>query len=187
MSYFRHLWNQYATTALVALALIAGLYWGLNLGRELGRAETKSMPTPFPAVATSTPYPTATLYPTPTPTGEYIAPHGKLTLELETPPPDMTPPAAPQFRVRLDIRDTLTEQPVRASVWIVENGRDRLIADDISLIEFALPGKEGTATIKVQAQGYKLWALGFNYKAKYDRLLPVPVKLQRAEPAGDGA
>jgi hypothetical protein len=35
MSIFKHLWQQYATASSTMLALIGGLFWGINLGREM--------------------------------------------------------------------------------------------------------------------------------------------------------
>lgn len=36
MNTLKHIWQQYATAGLVALALIGGLVWGINIGREMG-------------------------------------------------------------------------------------------------------------------------------------------------------
>ncbi len=180
MNIIRRLWRRYVTTILVLLALIAGAIWGINIGRELGPTQ----PTPFP---TSTPYPTYT--PTPTPTGEYIEiqPGQQLELTLETPEPGTTPPAEPHVLVRVDIRDKITEKPVRGDVWItVDGGEDQLMALSTSLTEFALP-KGDEILVKVQAKGYLLWVVGVRGNIVYDRLIPLPVMLEPLPGQGRGS
>ncbi len=163
------------TVALVLVAIAAGVALGLALDRPVG---------PQPALPETPAVPTATA----TATRVRIESGGRLNLEIETPLPGMTPPAEPRLTTRLDIRDTETEQPVRGDVWLLVDGQEQLVAKNVSIVEFPLPGKQGLATIKVQVEGYQLWALTFNYQAKYDRLLPLPVRMERLKPeTGSGA
>ncbi|MCP4283903.1 MAG: hypothetical protein GY792_05565 [Gammaproteobacteria bacterium] len=147
--------------ALVLVAIAAGVALGLALNRSVG---------PQPALPETPAVPTATRV--------RIEAGGRLNLEIETPLPRMMPPAEPRLNMRLDIRDTETEQPVRGDVWLLIGDQEQLVAENVSIVEFPMPEAQGTATVIVRAPGYAHWALTFNYKAKYDRLLPLPVRME---------
>ena len=162
MTKLNQLWREYATAILLVMTLIAGFFWG--------RATAPAAP----------------------PAAEFIdLPGSNLESELVEPPPDHTPPADPRLSVRLDIRDALSDQPMRADVWLTtlvgEDSHDELIREQTSLVEFALPGADEAdqVFIKVLAPGYRLWSIGVRHQVQYDRLLPLDVKLEPLD-GGEG-
>jgi hypothetical protein len=163
MTHLCPFWQRYSTALLIVTALVAGLIWGINLGREMG-------PVPLP-----------------TPSGEYveeIPPGGKLELELEPPLPGQAPPDNPRLTVRVDIRDGLSGRPVRGDVWLAVvkdlESEDILIREGTSLVEFELPeaSEADYVMVKVQAEGYLLWSLGVRHQIEFDRVLPLEVRLE---------
>lgn len=193
MSTLRHLWQRYASAVLVLMALVAGLIWGLTLGRELGPAP----PSPpssgsgrGPAGGTSAPATAPPATAPPVATEQLIMPGSTLTFEMEPPPPGLTPPAVPHLSVRVDVRDGRTGRPVRADVWLTtitgDDSEDTLIKKQTSLVEVELPapGAVDEVFIKVVAEGYYLWVIGVRHQVVYDRLLPLDVRLERIEGRG---
>ena len=174
LTIIRHLWREYYTALLLLLAFGAGLVWGINIGRGVG-------PGPDQAAA-----------PTSTPTGEYVAlsPDHLVEAELDPPSPEMTPPAEAHLRVRVDVRDAVTGQPVRAEVWLTtivgEESEDTLIRAETSLVEVALPGpaEANEVYVKVLAKGYYLWVVGIRHSVVYERVLPLEVRLEAIEGEG---
>ncbi len=180
-------WRRFAPAILLLVALAAGLL--------LGRVTTKTQPglsapvATAPATATATaPAPRAT-----PPAGEFvqeIAPGGKLDIELETAEPGQVRPAEPRLRVRVDVRDAISGQPVRGDVWLTivtgQDSEDRLIRKSTSLVEFALPGpgEADEVHVKVIAPGYLLWVMGVRHRVEFDRVLPLPVMLDRLPESG---
>jgi hypothetical protein len=183
LNFMHRLWYRYNRAVLTYLALFSVFIWGLNLGRELGSAA----PTTGPTSARTSPIRAETTS-SPTPTGEHVtevAPGRRLNFELEPRLTEMTPPAEPRLRVRLDIRDLLTEKPIRAGVWLItikdKDSQAILIMENTSLVEFALPASSQAdeVSIMVQAPGYHLWAVGIRHQVDYNRLLPLPINLER--------
>ncbi len=112
--------------------------------------------------------------------------HPGETLRLEPLPQPGTPPTDPRITVQLDIRDTQTEQPVRAAAWLIIDYQQQLIANDVTHLDLELPGTQGIVTIRIIAPNYQLWELSFNYKTKYNRILPLPVRLKPPETESTG-
>jgi len=182
----RELWREYATAVLVLMALIAGLVWGVTIGRGLGTPSPQPSPPGRGSLASP---PVEGIEGEPS-TEHLTLPGSNLTPDLDAPPPDLTPPAEPRLTVRVDVRDAASGRPLRADVWLTtvvgEDSRDRLIERQTSLIEFDLPAADEAdmVYIKVQAEGYYLWSIGVRHKVEYDRLLPLEVRLERVEERG---
>ncbi|MDX1521647.1 MAG: hypothetical protein R3264_08475 [Anaerolineae bacterium] len=187
MSFLRSVWHRFYGPVLLILALGATFIWGVNLGRRLGPTSTAPQPAATARVAPS--------MPTPTPTGEYVAQISAdtpLDISLDPPPAESTPADDPRLRVRVDIRDAVTEQPVRAEVWLTtivgDESDEQRIRADTSLVEFPLPGPDEAdeVFIKVQAPGYRLWIIGLRHQVEFDRVLPLPVLLEPIDDSGNG-
>ena len=152
--------------ALVLVAIVAGLALGLALNRPVGTA---------PAAAPTGAIPTAT----DTPLARY---------DVGPPPLGATRNPRATLRLRFDVRDAETGQPVRATIWV----GPYLVAKDTSLYEVEIKETRSAgakyAPLKIKAPGYETWEKTLRFNVEYDRLIPLDVELQRQKPAtGSGA
>ncbi len=126
--------------ALVLVAIAAGVALGLALNRPVG---------PQPALLETPTVPTATDTPVPT-TPQPIA-----TFGIEPPLPGATVDPSATLRLRFDVRDAETGQPVRATIFVSE----QMVVQGVSLYEIGIEEtKQGSkwAPIRVEAEGYEV-------------------------------